>query len=233
MTKSRNILAPRRRWTPVEEQLLRELYPDCSCADVAALLGRSAASVYQAADRLDLTKSAAFWASDHSGRVQRGKQHPSMIAAQFKPGITPWNKGLNYQPGGRCAETQFKARQPAESANYRPIGSLRITSDGHLEQKMNDNPALVPARRWVAVHRLVWEAAHGPIPAGHIVTFKPGCKTTEFACITIDKLECITRAQNAHRNHPRSYSPELGRLVQLKGAITRQVNRIKKESQPA
>lgn len=228
MTKSRGILAQRRRWTPIEEQLLRELYPDCTCAEVAALLGRSAASVYQAADRLDLTKSASFWVSDYSGRVQRGKQHPSMIAAQFKPGITSWNKGLNYQPGGRCAETQFKPRQPEDSANYRPIGSLRITRDGYLEQKMNDDPALVPARRWVAVHRQVWEAAHGPIPAGHIVTFKPGCKTTELASITIDKLECITRAEHARRNHPRSYSPELGRLVQLKGAITRQVNRITK-----
>jgi hypothetical protein len=49
------------------------------------------------------------------------------------------------------------------------------------------------------------------------------------ADITADKLECISRAQHAHRNHPRNKSPELAKLAQLKGAITRQVNRINRE----
>jgi len=44
--------------------------------------------------------------------------------------------------------------------------------------------------------------------------------------ITLDKLELLTRAQNAARNSPYTRSPELGRLYQLKGQITRQVNRI-------
>jgi hypothetical protein len=39
----------------------------------------------------------------------------------------------------------------------------------------------------------------------------------------------ITRAQHARRNHPNTRSPELGRLYQLKGQITRQVNRLQKE----
>ena len=50
------------------------------------------------------------------------------------------------------------------------------------------------------------------------------------ADITVDKVECITRAQNAQRNHPRNKSPELAKLCQLKGAITRQVNRITQEA---
>jgi hypothetical protein len=36
-------------------------------------------------------------------------------------------------------------------------------------------------------------------------------------------------AENAQRNHPRSRNPEVRSLYQLKGAITRQVNRIAKE----
>ena len=58
-----------------------------------------------------------------------------------------------------------------------------------------------------------------------------GMKTAVEAEVTADRLECITRAENAHRNHPRNRDPELGRLVQLKGAITRQVNRIAREAQ--
>ena len=121
----------------------------------------------------------------------------------------------------------------AAQHNYVPIGSLRINADGHLERKVTDNPALYPARRWEPVYRHVWEAANGPIPEGHLVIFRPGMKTTKEEEITVDRLECITRAENARRNHPRTRSPELARLVQLKGAITRQVNRINREAEQA
>jgi hypothetical protein len=82
------------------------------------------------------------------------------------------------------------------------------------------------------VHRLVWEDANGPVPEGHIIVFRPGQRTTQETEITIDRIECISRADNARRNHPARKSHELAKLVQLKDAITRQVNRIAKESQP-
>jgi hypothetical protein len=94
---------------------------------------------------------------------------------------------------------------------------------------MNDLPGPNHVR-WHPVHRLVWEAAHGPVPKGSICVFKPGRRTTVLEEITLDRIEIITRAQNAARNHPRARSPELARLVQLKGAITRQVNRITREA---
>lgn len=75
----------------------------------------------------------------------------------------------------------------------------------------------------------MWIEANGPVPAGHIVIFKPGMKTTDPERITLDKVECITRAENARRTNDRR-DPEMTRLYQLKGAITRQVNRITKES---
>lgn len=234
MTKSKNIRAYSPRWRPLEEVLLRDLYPDIPCADIAALLGRKPGSVYQAAMRMGLTKSAAFWASDMSGRVSRGKQPPNIVANQFQPGSSPWNKGTHYVAGGRSAETQFKKGNMSGSAqhNYVPIGSLRVSKNGYLERKVTDNPALVPARRWTGVHRLVWIAAHGPIPARHVVCFKAGQHTRDEDQLTIDGLECISRAELARRNHPNSHNPELAKLVQLKGAITRQINRIQKESTP-
>lgn len=216
-------------WTPQEEQVLRDRYPHESTVSLAAAMGRTPLAVYNRAYSMGLRKSAHYMGTQRPGYLDgiRGG------ATRFKPGQVPWNKGTHYIPGGRSAETRFKKGRPAhEARNYLPIGSLRINADGYLERKMTDDPSLAPVRRWVPVHRLVWEAANGPVPHGHIVVFK-GARTAVLDEITLDRVECITRAEHARRNHPRSRSPELGKLVQLKGAITRQVNRINRETQKA
>ena len=233
MTQSTHKNRQRHHWTEAQTAQLRALYPNTRGADVAAALGLRASQVYQMAARLGIAKSVQFNASGRSGRIQKYQRNPSMVGSQFQPGQVPWNKGKPGLTGVQdaCRATQFKKGQMTGAAqhNYKPIGSIRTSKDGYLERKMTVDPSLYPDRRWVAVHRLVWQAAGGPIAPGSIVIFKPGQRTAVLANITADRLEMITRAEHARRNHPRSVSPELGRLVQLKGAITRQVNRIAKE----
>lgn len=218
----------KRSWESHEVETVRQLYPNSGTAEIAAALGRSVESVFRIAYKLGLRKSADFLASPASGRLDglRGS------ASRFQPGQSSWNAGLKgWDAGGRCRETQFKKGRPPEKAhNYQPIGTERVNHDGYLERKVTDDPSLMPARRWVPVHRLVWEMVNGPIPAGHVVTFRPGRKTTDVASITADALELVSRAELARRNHPKNKSPELAKLVQLKGAITRQVNRLAREA---
>lgn len=224
----------RTAWTPHQLKLLRELYPDHTAASVALVVGRDTGSVYRKANELGIGKSAAFQEGATSGRILRGRTDPRMVATQIKPGSEPWNKGKKGSTGlhANCRRTQFKkGRKPEESRNYVPVGSYRVNADGHLERKVTDDQSIAPARRWAPVYRLVWEAQCGPIPNGRIVVFRPGMRTAKLELITVDRLECITRAENAQRNHPRNRSPELAKLVQLKGAITRQVNRIAREAQ--
>lgn len=224
----------RRHWTPEELALLRQHYPDMTGPECARLLGRSVLSVYGQANTLGLRKSAAFWASDRTGRVQRGLQDPRMRAYQFKPGHATWNKGKPGSTGHHpnTQANQFKpGRAPQEARNYLPIGSERLNHDGVLERKISDDTSIYPARRWTPVHRLVWEAAHGPVPRGHVVVFKPGQRTIVAAEITIDRLDCITRQELAKRNSVHN-RPELVPLYRLKASITRQVNRISREAVP-
>lgn len=221
-------------WTDDQLALLEELYPDHPARVVAAKIGRSPTSVYQMANKLGIQKSEAFQQSDLSGRVQRGRQDPRLRANQFKPGLTPWNKGVKGSTGTHpnSVRTQFKkgSKTGAAQHNWVPIGTERITRDGYLERKVTDDPNIQPQRRWVGVHRLVWEAENGKVPAGHVVCFLPGRKTTDSKKITLDAVELVSRGELAKRNHPRARDPELGRLIQLKGAITRQVNRIAREA---
>ncbi|HZX82156.1 MAG TPA: hypothetical protein VFF19_01235 [Reyranella sp.] len=214
---------------------MRRYYPDELAVDVAARLGRSLSTVYQKAVKLGIGKSDAFKASETSGRVARGRQNPNMIASRFQLGQPAWNKGTKGIVGVQeaCRATQFKKGEMSGAAqhNYVPIGTLRISKDGYLERKVTDDPSLVPTRRWTAVHRLMWEATNGPIPTGHALVFKPGRKTTEEAAITADSVELVTRAELMRRNsYHTNYPPEVRALVQLKGAIRRQVNRIAKET---
>lgn len=229
MTKSRGILPPRRQWTIDDLRVLRDRFPHERTADIARDLGRSYTQTAQRATKLGLAKTEAFLASELSGRGQRGKQHAGMRATQFKPGIVPANKGLR-RPGfapGRMADTQFKKGCMAGAAqhNYVPIGSERISKDGYLERKVTDDHP-VPARRWIGVHRLVWECVHGPVPPGHAVAFLPGKRTTDASLITADALELVSRVELMRRNsYHTNYPKEVAQLIQLKGALTAKINR--------
>lgn len=220
-------------WPPEAVETLRRMYPDNQTSDVARAVNRTVAQVYAKAADLGLHKSDAFMKSDRSGRIQRGRTDPRMVATQFKTGHNSWNKGTKGLTGTHpnCCRTQFKKGEMRGAAqhNYVPIGSYRLSKDGYLEQKVTDDQP-VPARRWVGVHRLVWEAVNGPVPRGHVVCFLPGRRSAELEKITLDAVELVSRAELARRNHPRSRDPELAKLVQLKGAITRQVNRITREA---
>lgn len=224
---------PRHNWSAQETNTLLALYPTTRTTDIALLLGIDLDLVYRRAAMLKIRKNPEFFARDKCGRIFKGGKLGQ--ATQFAPGQKPWNAGRKgWQAGGRSVATQFCAG--ALPSNTLPIGSLRVITskngNQHLERKVREVPGAAH-KRWTPIARLVWEATHGPVPNGSIVVFKPGQRSIVLEEITLDRLELITRAQNAARNHPNRRSPELGKLIQLKGAITRQVNRIQKESAPA
>ncbi|MGO4700268.1 HNH endonuclease [Dyella sp. 2RAB6] len=221
------------RWTPAENAILRARYPDEPTADLARELGLPVGKVHARAKKLGLYKSDVFRASDKAGRIQRGRTDPRFSAGQFKKGHAPANKGLR-RPGwsvGRMAETQFKKGRPAsESRNYVPIGTEKVDPKRRvLMRKVTDDPSIFPVKRWRPVHVMVWEGVHGAVPFGHIVIFKPGQKTYVAAEITIDRLELVSLAENMRRNTVHNLPKDLARVVQLRGALVRQIRRREKQ----
>lgn len=101
----------------------------------------------------------------------------------------------------------------------RPIGSERINSYGFLERKIaeTDNKRA----NWRLVHQLVWEQHFGPIPEGHAVLFKDGNKRN----ITIDNLECISKADRMRRYSIVNWPAPLAEIVRLQAAIKRTINK--------
>lgn len=223
----------KRRWTAAEDALLRQRYPDVDTPTLSLQMGRSHSSITQHAVQMGLRRSAQYLAQNRAMRLQRLEQHPAILAARFRPGLTPWNKGAQYRPGGRSAQTQFKpGRMPPTTL---PIGTLRIVR-GVLMVKYADTLKGPKSSRWISLQRYVWESAHGPTPAGHIVVFKPGQHSTRPEDVVLERLELISYAANVQRNSYWASLPhDVAQLVQLKGCINRQINRMVREQagQPA
>lgn len=213
--------ATRRRWSAGDDAILRTQYPDTPTAEIAKRLGRSLSTTYQRAYKLGLAKSEAYLASPAASRLRRGDNIGA--AFRFTKGHVPANKGLR-RPGwapGRMRETQFRKgeRRGVAVKLYQPVGTERVSKDGYLERKVNDDLPL--QRRWRAVHLVVWEAANGPLPKGHAIAFKNGDKRD----IRLDNLECITRAALMRRNTVHNYPKPVALAVQLLGAVRRKINR--------
>ncbi len=199
------------KWTTEKLcQLMRD-YPDHPNKVIAEKLGCTESAVQNMAIKQGLKKSDQYMASVPGG---------------FPKGNQPWNAGKKgWQAGGRARETQFKKGQ--KPATEVPVGSLYVNKDGHVEKKVSDASGKRSAR-WRSVNELVWVEEHGPIPKDHVIRFKSGMKTTNPDEITVDKLECISRAENMKRNSYHRYPQPIPRLIQMRGVLNRQINRREK-----
>lgn len=115
----------------------------------------------------------------------------SGIKGYFKKGQIPWNKGkrgVNYEG---CKATQFKKGH--KPANWRPLGSERISKDGYIEVKIADGRL---NKNWKAKHVMIWEEHNGPVPSGHAVIFGDRNKRN----FNLDNLILVSRAQLARMN---------------------------------
>jgi hypothetical protein len=201
------------RWTPEADAELAELYKTLSAGEIARRMGRTRCSIKGRLNVIGLKKPEGI---TNSGR--------------FMPGQASWNKGKHYQAGGRSAETRFKpgCRHGIALARYLPVGSERVTKDGYIQRKVSDEPTFY--KRWRFVHVLTWEAAHGPVPKGHVVSFKNGDGAD---CRRVENLELLHRRELMARNTVHNYPEELRQVIRLKGAITKRIaTRTRKEQQP-
>lgn len=205
----------RRFWTAAEDRTLRKHYPHKATADVVKLLpGRTERTVYQRAGTLGLHKTPAYLASPAACRLRRD----SSIGApyRFKKGMTPWNLGKRgYMGANRTSfrKGNYSARWDRE---IYCIGALRINTDGGLDIKVREG-----LRAWEALPRYVWRTERGRLPKGAIVRPING----DPHDTRIENLRLATRADLMRENTYHRYPKEIARLIQLRGALQRQINK--------
>jgi hypothetical protein len=207
----------RKVWTAAEDDILRRRYATESSRALTEVFSCTFYQLYNRAFRLGLRKDSEFVKAQN--RALGVKLTVAGFAHRFVKGLPPSNKGLR-RPGwfaGRMRETQFKKGQWIW--HQRKVGETRIC-DGYQYTKIAETPCVPWTRNWKMTHILIWEKAHGPIPARHAVCFKDGDRTH----ITLDNLELIHRRDLLRRNQAH-ISPELKQVIQLAGALKRQIRR--------
>lgn len=209
----------RKPWTPEEDALFREHYPNSTMKQMVELLGRSECAIYNRSETLNVRKSQEYLDSPNACRLRRGDN----IGAEFrfKKGQVPPNKGVKGISYEGSKPTQFK--KGSKPANYRPVGTIRETRDGYLEIKVAEG-----MHKWRLLHRVVWERMNGPIPKGINLILLDGNPKN----IKITNLSLVTKAQNMMRNTVHNYPKEIVHLVQLKAALNRQINKRTQHEQP-
>lgn len=210
----------RQPWSARDIAILRRMYPDSYGKDIARKLGCAVSRVYAKAATLGLAKSAAFYARQH---LNEGKRLNKVgCAHRFPKGHVPANKGLR-RPGwhaGRMQETQFKKGQfPfSRDPDFYVIGALRVNADGYIDMRTS---FAAGACGWRALHRILWEDAHGPVPPGHYIVFSNGDRLD----VELANLELISYAENMRRNSIRNLPEPLRLTILQLGRLKRRINR--------
>lgn len=215
----------RRPWSELEREILREFYPDTPAWILAEVLRRGLGGIYNQANSMGL-KKAPDW--KHNPLSNCTSVDPSRgQAGRFPKGNVPFNKGVKgWDSGGRSAQTRFK--KGSRPVNTEPVGAYRTDKQGLLQRKVSHRRGS-NSQRWRGVHELVWVEHNGPVPKGCVIVFKEGQRTNRLEDITIQRIECVTRAELMRRNsYHNRYPKEIARLIQLQGALSRKIrNRSK------
>jgi hypothetical protein len=134
---------------------------------------------------------------------------------RFERGHRSWNAGTKGLTSANS--TSFKKGQ--RPPNSKPIGHKRIDlRDGTILMKIKErNPYTGAPTRYKHKHVYLWEKKHGPVPKGHVVTFKDSnssnCKLKNLALITRSQLLILN--QHNYRELPEELKPSVLLLAKL------------------
>lgn len=194
-----------RKFTNKEDAFLKRNYKKIPAKRMAKMMGRSESTARQRMKILGIVVPSEI--------VEKFK-----IESRFKKGHPPANKGkkMSDETYKKVSRTMFKAGQL--SHNKKPLGSIRITEDGYQEIKVAE------PNKWEAYHRLMWEETFGNIPKDGVVRFV----TKDKMNVHPFNLELIDRSENMKLNSWHNYPKELQLVIQMKGALNRQINKHEK-----
>lgn len=205
--------------TPAIDRFLKRNYLRQPLSQLAIATAKSETFIKTRLRQLDLVRPTEL--------IEKFKKSGLM-----KPGNAPANKGKR-----QCEWMSKAGRRKVKRTQFKKGGIPRNTKADFDISVRTDNRGTkyqfirVTLGKWVPLHRFNWEKAYGRIPSKLKLVFKDG----DTMNCDIKNLELLTPGQLLERNSWHNYPAELGKAVQLRGALNRQINkhlkRLKNEKQ--
>ena len=190
-----------RPWTDAEDALMRMLYKQIAASELGEMLGRTKSAVKNRAQVLKISA-------------------PGENNGSFRKGHATWNKGKKGLCFPGSVATQFK--KGIIPKNRREVGDIRINSEGRLDIKVAPGK-----QQWVQLSHYNWKQKYGSYP--HKDMALAYIDKNPHNC-AVENLELVTRAELMRRNSYHNYGKEIAQIVQLRGALARKINNIKKQA---
>lgn len=212
-------------WTLQMIEYLKRNYENVRTYDIALKLNISVSSVYNKAFSLGLKKSIDFIKENSRENWKNNLKAQQNV---YKKGRVPENKGkkqheyMSQDSIERTKLTRFKKNHIPHNAKADGDEVIRKDSSGnqYLMIKLPQNRKLVYKHLWV------WESANGNVPKGFNVVFKNG---NTLDC-RLENLEMLSNSELMSKNSMQRFPEELRQLIQLKGALKRQINKIENKN---
>lgn len=203
-----------KKFTPEEDQFIRENYLTVPGCTISRMLGRYKNVVPQRMRLLGLRPPPET--------MERFK-----LESRIQPGATPPNKGKKWNDF-MSPEAQAKSRQTTfKKGNLPPNtkydGALSVRTD------LDAGRAYIHIRlakaKWQMLHVYTWEQTNGAVPEGHIIVFKDGDNTN----VVLENLECITLADNMRRNTIHRLPDDIKSTIRLTMRLDRKIKTLTKK----
>lgn len=225
-----------RRWTAEDDEMLRRHHGELTGQEIALMLGRTPQAVFTRASVLGLSNKQPWTDEDASvlWRLYSSAPMHELCAALNRTPIAirvrASKLGLKREESPDIRERhrrhsehmRRRAAAGARNSSLLPLGTTR-PQGGKLFTKVADTGN--PHVDWIRAQRVVWEAAHGPIPPGHLVTFKDRNPLN----IALENLELISGTDHMARitiaRYPRPYQ----RAAKALGQFLAKLKRLEKD----
>jgi len=212
--------------TNLIEDILIMCYADEDTKALAKELGISINQVYRIADKLKLKKSKEYldnWELSGRGKIlEHGK------AFRFKKGHKSWNKDksvfdyMSPESYAKLVPTQFK--KGGLPPNTKHDGAITLRHDKTGKKYLYIR---IAKAKWVLYHQKIYQDVYGPIPKTHIIVFKDRNPLN----VSLDNLECISKAENMLRNTLHRLSPEIKQTIRILTKLKKTIRNGKKQNQ--
>lgn len=218
-------------WTKEEEAFLRKHYKTMTHKAIAKALGRSHGAVSNKAERMQLLKKPSnrrFWYGERLHDLKRLYPHTPNKELAKRFGVTQKavldaarRYGVRKNQDVAHAGRFKKGSAPSDG---RPIGTVRVESDGMVRIKVNDKYK-GKNENWITYQLYLWlEAGNEPPADGYFVRIKREFLSLHHTKLTADHLEVVDRAANLERNSIHNYPPELKSVMRTLGRLRKEIN---------